>query len=122
MIESQPGSPQRTHQAPLGETPSGPPGVAAERTATSDQAAPTAWAGGDDSRAEPLGRFGHNKVGILATLFLVSGIVGLPLLLLSPAFSRPEKSFWTVAIIIYTAIVFSLFGGFLFWVWDQVGG
>ncbi len=71
---------------------------------------------------EPLGRFGHNKVGILATLFLVSGIVGLPLLLLSPAFSKPEKGFWTVMIIIYTAIVFSLFGGFLLWAWNQLAG
>ena len=76
--------------------------------------------GGDRPPAEPLGRFGRNRVGILATLFLVSGIVGLPLLLLSPAFSRPEKGFWTVAIIIYTAVVFSLFGGFLLWVWNQI--
>lgn len=113
MIESHPKPSDSGRHSPLPEDQAGPPVVG--------RLVPECVGGGDPP-AEPLGRFGHNKVGILATLFLVSGIVGLPLLLLSPAFSRPEKGFWTVAIIIYTAIVFSLFGGFLLWVWSQIGG
>lgn len=75
---------------------------------------------GADSSHEPLGRFGRNKLGILLTLFFVAGILGLPLLLLSPVFSRPEKVFWTIAVLIYTAIIFSLFALFLVWAWNQV--
>ena len=69
---------------------------------------------------EPLGRFGHNKVGILVTIFLISGILGLPLLLLSPAFSKTEMGFWTIAVVIYTVILLVLLGTFLLWAWNQL--
>ena len=59
-----------------------------------------------DTTDEPLGRFGRSKKAILITVFLVAGILGLPLVLLSPAFNRIEKAFWTVIILIYTVLIF----------------
>lgn len=55
---------------------------------------------------EPLGKIGRNKTAILTTVFLVAGILGLPLVYYSPVFSRKEKAFWTVIVLIYTYILF----------------
>ena len=39
---------------------------------------------------------------VLAVLFLVTGVLGLPLLWLSRGFRRGQKWFWTVVVTLYT--------------------
>jgi hypothetical protein len=55
---------------------------------------------------EPLGRLGRSKLAILVTVFVAAGIIGLPLILMSPAFSKAEKIFWTAVVLCYTVLVF----------------
>lgn len=64
----------------------------------------------DDPSDEPLGSFGRHKIPILITIFVAAGILGLPLLLLSPAFSKTEKVIWTIVILLYTVLVFWILG------------
>lgn len=56
-----------------------------------------------DSADEPLGKIGRSKLAILTTVFLVAGVLGVPLILYSPVFSTFEKIFWSVAAAIYSA-------------------
>lgn len=42
---------------------------------------------------------------VLATLFLVTGVLGVPLLWRSPCFGTIEKWVWTVVVAIYTAVL-----------------
>lgn len=44
----------------------------------------------------------HSRPLILGLLFGVMAILGLPLLWYSPAFSRKEKFWWSLAIVFYT--------------------
>jgi hypothetical protein len=76
--------------------------------------------GYDEASEEPLGRLGRSKLAILATVFLAAGILGLPLIFYSPRFSRPEKAFWTVIVLLYTVLVFYLLYLALVWVAGRV--
>jgi ABC-type multidrug transport system permease subunit len=70
---------------------------------------------------EPLGAFGRHQLPILITIFVAAGILGLPLLFLSPAFSRKEKIFWTFMTLLYTVAIFWVFGIMLMMIWDSSG-
>jgi nitrate reductase gamma subunit len=47
----------------------------------------------------------HSRALILGVLFGVLAVLGLPLLWYSPAFSRNEKWFWSMAIVFYTLVL-----------------
>jgi hypothetical protein len=64
---------------------------------------------------DPLGALGRSKLGILVMVFVAAGIMGLPLILYSRKFSRAEKVFWTVVVLLYTIFVFYLLYLFLIW-------
>ncbi|XZE53444.1 hypothetical protein SH139x_005186 [Planctomycetaceae bacterium SH139] len=75
---------------------------------------------GDDADEDPLGRFGRSKVAILVTVFLVAGILGLPLIYVSRAFNRLEKVFWTVVVLLYTVALFYGLYLYVIWLFDRV--
>lgn len=72
---------------------------------------------GDD---EPLGKIGRSKPAILTTVFLVAGILGLPLIYYSPVFNQKEKTLWTVIVLIYTAILFYILYRVAAWSYESI--
>jgi hypothetical protein len=84
-----------------------PPGGSKLHTSAAASATPPST---DNSSDEPLGSFGRHKIPILITIFVAAGILGLPLLLLSPVFSKTEKVIWTIIILLYTVLVFWILG------------
>jgi hypothetical protein len=44
------------------------------------------------------------KTGVLVMLFVVLGPLGLPFLYKSSAFSKNAKTFWAIAVLLYTVI------------------
>lgn len=57
---------------------------------------------------------------LLATLFFVTAALGLPLLWMSRAFSRRAKLFWTLAVLVWTALILALFGLLMWWCYRQI--
>ena len=50
----------------------------------------------------------HSRGLILGLLFGVLAILGLPLLWYSPVFSRGEKWFWSLVIVLYTLLLLGI--------------
>ena len=44
----------------------------------------------------------QSKLAVIGVLFLVTGALGLPLLWINRRFSRPERLFWTLVVLMYT--------------------
>ena len=70
----------------------------------------------EDVSDEPLGRLGRSKLAVLATIFVAAGILGLPLLYYSKAFSRAERVFWTIMTLLYTVLVFYILYRAILWI------
>lgn len=64
----------------------------------------------------------NSRGAVLSFLFLVAGVVGLPLLWVNPNFSRRERVFWTVIMLLYSFILLVLFGGMLWWIFQLIIG
>ena len=62
----------------------------------------------------------HNRWFVLGTLFLVALFLGLPMLWGSRAFSLTGKIFFTVATLIWTAIVFAGFAAVMWWCYTRI--
>ncbi len=69
---------------------------------------------------EPLGKIGRSKPAILTTVFLVAGILGLPLIYYSPVFNQKEKALWTIIVLIYTAILFYILYRVAAWSYESI--
>lgn len=69
---------------------------------------------------EPLGKIGRSKPAILTTVFLVAGILGLPLIYYSPVFNQKEKALWTIVVLIYTAILFYILYRVAAWSYESI--
>ena len=69
---------------------------------------------------EPLGKIGRSKPAILTTVFLVAGILGLPLIYYSPVFNQKEKALWTTIVLIYTAILFYILYRVAAWSYESI--
>ena len=65
-------------------------------------------------------RYLDSKLLVLGLLFFVMAILGIPLLWLSNAFSKIEKVFWTVIVVVYTALLFLGTYWVLRWSWNQI--
>ncbi len=72
-------------------------------------------------------REGHHRLlqsrgAVLSFVFLVAGVVGLPLLWMNPNFSRGERVAWTVIVLLYSITLLILFGGMVWWIYRLLFG
>lgn len=68
------------------------------------------------------GRLLHSRGAVLSFLFLVAGVVGLPLLWVNPNFSRGERILWSVIILLYSMTILILAGGMMWWIYQLIFG
>ncbi len=61
----------------------------------------------------------QNRWAVLGTLFFVTGALGLPLLWVSPAFSRLHKLFWSMLVLLYTGALCGLTWAIVVWAYRQ---
>jgi hypothetical protein len=57
---------------------------------------------------------------VLAAIFLALMFLGLPLLWRCPAFSKLEKFVWTIATLIYSAVLIWIFILIMTWSWRNI--
>lgn len=60
-----------------------------------------------------------NRTTILFLLFGATGVLGLPLLWMSPVFSAGEKILWTIVNTLYTAALIGLAAWVCYWCYQQ---
>ncbi len=58
----------------------------------------------------------QSKTVVFATLFLVTGFLGIPLLWINQSFSNTERIVWSVVVTIYTVAL--LYGAWLICLWS----
>jgi hypothetical protein len=75
---------------------------------------------GVDQQDEPLGRIGRSKWAILTTVFLVAGVLGVPLILFSPVFSKIEKVVWTTVAAVYSGGLLYILYLTIIWARDRI--
>ncbi len=63
-----------------------------------------------------------SRGAVLSFVFLVAGVVGLPLLWMNPNFSRRERFFWTAIVLLYSLTILILAGGILWWFYQLIVG
>lgn len=64
----------------------------------------------------------QSRTAVLATLFLVTGAIGLPLLWYSPVFSRFEKFLWSLMTVMYTSALIGVTWAIVYWCYQLVMG
>ena len=64
----------------------------------------------------------QSRAAVLATLFLVTGVLGVPLLWVNQKFSKGERIFWSIVVTIYTAILISIAYAIVMWSYRQIIG
>ncbi|MGI9471704.1 MAG: hypothetical protein ACR2NZ_09250 [Rubripirellula sp.] len=64
----------------------------------------------------------QSKFVVLAVLFCVTGVLGLPLLWMNKKFSKAERWFWSIVVTIYTAILIWIVIAILMWSYRQIVG
>ncbi len=64
----------------------------------------------------------ENKLAVLATLFLVTGALGIPLLWMSSKFSVLERWLWSIVNSVYTAVLIWLVFQICLWSWRRISG
>jgi len=62
----------------------------------------------------------ESRLAILGLLFGVTGFLGIPVLWMSPAFSRNEKIAWSVAVTIYTLVLIAIAVAICWWSYNQI--
>ncbi len=61
----------------------------------------------------------QSRLLVLATLFCVTGALGLPLLWISPAFSRIHKVIWSIIVMAYTCALIGGTWAIVVWAYRQ---
>lgn len=61
-----------------------------------------------------------NRPAILALLFFVTGIFGLPLLWMSGSFSQTEKIVWSIVVTLYTLLLIGATVAICWWAYVEV--
>ncbi len=64
----------------------------------------------------------RSRTLIFVMLFAVTGFLGLPVLWLSPAFSKLEKCVWSVLNTLYTLILIAFTIAICWWSWNRIVG
>ena len=62
----------------------------------------------------------ESKAAVLGVLFLVTGVLGLPLLWYSRRFAALERWFWAVVVTLYTSLLVALVVWVLYWSYRQL--
>ncbi len=70
----------------------------------------------------PMSQILRSRLLILVLLFAVTGFLGLPILWLSPSFSRLEKYVWSVVNILYTSAFIALCLAICWWAYFRIAG
>lgn len=60
-------------------------------------------------------KLADNPTAVIALVFLVTGCLGIPVILMCRGFTPAKKAFWIVASLLYTGILFYLVA--LVWIW-----
>lgn len=74
----------------------------------------------DSKQMTAIERAVNSRGMVLALLFGVLGVLGLPILWISRAFDRREKIFWSVIVTIYTLILVAIAVASLWYAWQQL--
>lgn len=74
------------------------------------------------SRTSDAAQLIHHRGAVLATLFLVTGALGLPLLWMNRRFSTAERIFWAIAVSLYTGTLIFIAGAVVMWSYRQIFG
>ncbi|MCG8648839.1 MAG: hypothetical protein MI861_03350 [Pirellulales bacterium] len=68
--------------------------------------------------------FGHqllqSKLAVLAILFLVTAVLGIPLLWINRRFSNTERIFWSIVVTLYTLALFAIVAWILWWAYRRI--
>ncbi|TWU24155.1 hypothetical protein Pla52o_20790 [Novipirellula galeiformis] len=64
----------------------------------------------------------QSRGAVLATLFLVTGALGIPLLWMNKAFSNVERYFWALIVSLYTALLIYAAWQICRWSYHQIVG
>jgi hypothetical protein len=71
--------------------------------------------------AEPKWRkLADNPYAVLALIFLVTGCLGIPVIMICRAFSPRQKVLWIVVSILYTTLLFVLVGIICVWAYGNI--
>ncbi|QEG38790.1 hypothetical protein [Roseimaritima ulvae] len=62
----------------------------------------------------------HSRLAILATLFCVTGFLGLPLLWMNPNFTRLQRWLWAIVVTIYTFALIGVVCWVVVWSWNSI--
>lgn len=73
-----------------------------------------------DSPTSPVRKLLDNPWVVLATLFAVTGCLGIPLLFVSRGFTPAARIKWSIISIIYTALLLWGFTLIMRWCWSQI--
>lgn len=61
-----------------------------------------------------------NPTAVIALIFLVTGCLGIPVILICRGFSPSKKVLWIVVSILYTALLFFLVGLVCMWAYGNI--
>ncbi|MDB4676588.1 hypothetical protein OAF09_00010 [bacterium] len=62
----------------------------------------------------------QSRLAVMATLFCVTGALGLPLLWVNEKFSHTERIFWATVVTLYTFALIALVVWICWWSYQQV--
>jgi len=61
-----------------------------------------------------------NPVAVITLIFLVTGCLGIPVIMICRGFSPSKKVFWSVVSVLYTAFLFFLVGLICMWAYGNI--
>ncbi|MEM8733355.1 MAG: hypothetical protein AAGG44_03985 [Planctomycetota bacterium] len=61
----------------------------------------------------------ENRLAIFLMILCVTGFLGIPILCMSPAFSKTEKWIWSIVVTIYTCILIAITAGIVWYVYSM---
>jgi hypothetical protein len=64
----------------------------------------------------------QSRKGLLVLLFGVTGVLGVPLLWVSPSFSKSEKVLYSLLVTVYTLVLVAVACGILWWAYLRITG
>ncbi|TWT82771.1 hypothetical protein CA13_42340 [Planctomycetes bacterium CA13] len=63
-----------------------------------------------------------SRGAVFAILFLVTGVLGIPLLWMNDKFSHAERIFWSIIVTLYTAALIYMAYAVCMWSYHQIFG
>lgn len=72
-----------------------------------------------DAHVSAIEKLVNSKVTVLVLCFAVLGFFGVPLICVSKGFTRSQKIFWSVVVIVYTLILVAITAASIWFAWRQ---